>query len=410
VSGRRIFGNAAFLYLLTFSNYFLGLLLFPFLSRALSVEVFGLVGFAMAFVLIFQIIVEFGFMISATARISESRDDSLAVRRIVSATTFARVLLALLSLSLFASSVLLFPVVREDAGLLLLFLLGSVVLALQPDFYFRGVERMRTIALRTVVTRVVSIALVLIFVRDDAQVLLVPAFILLGNLIALAVSFVALARDGVWLVRVPIKEIWSTVVAGSLFFVSRLAVAFNQSMAAVFLGVQYAPASLQLGLFSGAARVAAAGELMLTPITDSLYPHMVRKRDYRLFKRVYLFGLLAWFGICVIVFIAAEPICVLLLGPDYAHAGQLLQILMPGVFLAFSSNMFGYNALSPIGLAAQANWAIVVSALVNVVAYLVLLMLGELSLVTACVVMSATNIVVFGYRALVLVRYRHRIR
>ena len=56
----RIVKNTVFLYILTFSNYFLGLILFPFLSRTLSVENFGLVGFSMSFVLIFQMIVEYG--------------------------------------------------------------------------------------------------------------------------------------------------------------------------------------------------------------------------------------------------------------------------------------------------------------------------------------------------------------
>ena len=34
----RIFKNALFLYALTFSNYLIGLLLLPYLSRVLSVE------------------------------------------------------------------------------------------------------------------------------------------------------------------------------------------------------------------------------------------------------------------------------------------------------------------------------------------------------------------------------------
>ncbi|HFU3673477.1 TPA: oligosaccharide flippase family protein, partial [Streptococcus suis] len=44
----KIAKNTLFLYILTFSNYFLGLMLFPYLSRVLSVEKFGLVGFSMS--------------------------------------------------------------------------------------------------------------------------------------------------------------------------------------------------------------------------------------------------------------------------------------------------------------------------------------------------------------------------
>ncbi|HFI2665000.1 TPA: oligosaccharide flippase family protein, partial [Streptococcus suis] len=71
----KIAKNTLFLYILTFSNYFLGLMLFPYLSRVLSVEKFGLVGFSMSFVLIFQMIVEYGFSISGTAQIAKYQSD-----------------------------------------------------------------------------------------------------------------------------------------------------------------------------------------------------------------------------------------------------------------------------------------------------------------------------------------------
>jgi len=57
---KHLAGNTFLLYVLTFSNYFIGILLFPYISRTLSIEGFGLVGYSMAYVLIFQVIVEFG--------------------------------------------------------------------------------------------------------------------------------------------------------------------------------------------------------------------------------------------------------------------------------------------------------------------------------------------------------------
>lgn len=48
------FKNALFLYALTFSNYLIGLFLLPYLSRVLSVEKFGVIGFATSFCLVFD--------------------------------------------------------------------------------------------------------------------------------------------------------------------------------------------------------------------------------------------------------------------------------------------------------------------------------------------------------------------
>ena len=89
---RRIGKNTVFLYALTFSNYFVGLLLFPYIARVLSIEGFGLVGFGMVYAMVFQSIVEFGFMISSTARISRVRADFAAVSEIVTNTMLSKVL------------------------------------------------------------------------------------------------------------------------------------------------------------------------------------------------------------------------------------------------------------------------------------------------------------------------------
>ena len=80
---KRIIKNSFFLYALTFSNYFIGLLLFPYLSRVLSVEKFGLIGFSTSICLVFQMIVEFGFQLSTTAEISLHREDGKVISRLV---------------------------------------------------------------------------------------------------------------------------------------------------------------------------------------------------------------------------------------------------------------------------------------------------------------------------------------
>ncbi len=96
----KIAKNTLFLYILTFSNYFLGLMLFPYLSRVLGVEKFGLVGFSMSFVLIFQMIVEYGFSISGTEQIAKYQSDFGKINEAVTTVTFAKIFLSIISIIL----------------------------------------------------------------------------------------------------------------------------------------------------------------------------------------------------------------------------------------------------------------------------------------------------------------------
>ena len=71
--------NTVMLYLLTFSNYFLSLVVVPYETRVLGVEVFGVLGAATAIMVYFQLVVDFGFLLSGTQEVAKSRDDPAAV-------------------------------------------------------------------------------------------------------------------------------------------------------------------------------------------------------------------------------------------------------------------------------------------------------------------------------------------
>jgi O-antigen/teichoic acid export membrane protein len=192
----RIRNNSFYLFLLTISNYFVGLLVFPHLSRVLTVETFGLVGFAMMYMLIFQSVVEYGFMISGTADISRNRDDSSVLSRLVTDVMATKVVLIALSLLAFLVSALFVEIVRDNLLFLVVFFCSSATAALVPDFYFRGIESMRTIASRSLASRLLSVVLIVAAVRDDADRLWIPAAFFLGNLIALLWSFASMRRSG----------------------------------------------------------------------------------------------------------------------------------------------------------------------------------------------------------------------
>lgn len=403
----RLMKNGIFLFILTFSNYFIGLLLFPYISRILSVESFGLIGFSMSYAMIFQVIVEFGFMISATATIAKNRDDIERVAHIVSSAMYAKAILAFVSAILFLLSAIFIPMVRDHFEVVSLFVISSLLAAMLPDFFFRGIEQMKSITVRTVSVRVLSLLLVVIFVRDELLILLIPGAFIVGNIIAIIITFKAMHKAGGRLTRVQLRHAILSIRESTLFFISRIAATINQSIGSFVIGLKFAPTSIESGIFSGATRISQAGEMMVSPVSDSLYPHMVNKRDYRLFKKVVIFGGVTWFAGCLIVFIFADDVCRIVLGEGYGVAGDYLRILLLGSFMAFFSNLFGYNALTPIGKVNHANIALLVSAVVNVVIYAVLWAVDSISLVSVCIVMATTNFVVFGYRGVVFWRNRH---
>jgi O-antigen/teichoic acid export membrane protein len=404
---KHIAKNSFFLSMLTFSNYFIGLLLFPYISHILSVEMFGLIGFSMAYAVIFQVIVEFGFIISTTATIAKHRSNSEKVSEIVSATMYAKTILAIISVLLFILSAMFVPTVQKHMWIISLFVTSSLLSAMLPDFFFRGIEKMKTITIRTVSIRLLSLLLIVIFVHNESQIILIPTSFIICNSIALIVSIIFMKKEGVKLRRVQAKQAIGSIRESSMFFASRLAASINQSIGAFFIGLGFSPTSVETGMFAGATRISSASEMMLTPVADSLYPHMVCKRDYVLFKKVVLVGGATWFIGCLVAFIFANDICRIILGSKYAAAGELLRILLFGNFMAFFSNMFGYNALVPIGKSNHANIALLASAAITVMICGLLWLTDSINLVSVCSVVALANFIVFGYRGAVFWKNRH---
>ena len=373
-SHSRIFKNALFLYALTFSNYLIGLLLLPYLSRVLSVEKFGVIGFATSFCLVFQMVVEYGFQLSTTATISVHRDDKAKMSRTISTMTYTKLLLACGASAVFLACAMFVDMLRGHFVIILLFFVDSIAKALLPDAYFRGIERMKDITIRAVSAKSGILVATLLFVKATGTTMR---------------EMLEALKDSFW------------------FFISRISVSINGSLGSIFLGMRYSPESVEMGLYSGATKLSSAGEQMIPPLGDALYPSMVNKKDYRLFYRIVLRGGILWFLACGLVEVLATPLCVLILGGQYASAGGFLRILMVGVFFGYFSFMFGYPALSPIGKATWANAAIMVSAIVNLTACAVLWLTGNITPLTVCVVFSSTNITTFIVRFGAFMKFRN---
>lgn len=409
-NNKRIAKNSSYLFALTISNYFVGLILFPFISRSLSIEGFGLIGFGMTFAAIFQSIVEYGFMISTTAEISKNRNDPKKVSLIISRAILAKTTLAIAAAFVFLIMFLLIENLARYPILMSLFFLSGIAASMVPDFYFRGVEKMQTIAIRAVSCKAISILIVVILVEDDSDIIIIPAALLIGNIISAALAFYYIRKDRITFRSVSRLEVLFEIKKGFLLFLSRIAVTLNQSIGIFALGFKFTPTSSELGIYTAATRIAAAGEMMVIPVSDSLYPHMISRKDYKLFKKIYIYGLITWLLCCIFVFIFANLICSILLGPAYESAGDYLRILLIGTFSAFSATMFGYNALAPIGLERHASIAIILSLAINIIAFSYIVISNQVNLMTVTIIVALSNVCIFAYRAAIFYKNRHLVK
>lgn len=407
---KRLAKNTVYLYALTFSSQLINLCTVPYQTRMLTAGTYGTVGFMVSLMNIFSLVLSFGFLYSATQGVAEHAKDKRYVSELYTAVLVIKLLLAALLFAGLGVAVALVPYLRENAVLVNLYFLAYLLAALLPDFLYRGYERMSTITVRTVCVRVLAAVMIFVFLRSDDDVLVLPVSQVVGNAAALAFCFAYDSRAlGVRVCKVDATYVWRCARESAPFFVSRAASTVYQSMNAVILGALY-PGQAVVGWYNASDKVLSVAKQASSPVADSIYPYMIKRKDYRLAKRLLVATAPLIVVGCAVLFAFADQFCLFLFGDQYAEAGDVLRCIIPAMAVIFPTYIICFPMLVPMGLSRQANTSTIIGMVVQLTLLGALALAGHLDVYTLCISASVSEVTVFAYRLAVLIRYRDRMR
>ncbi len=401
-----LFSNTIFLYILTFSSQFFSFLTVPYLTRVLGPSVYGKVGIAVAYMAYVQIILDFGFILSATQKVVENREDKDKLGKIITGVTCVKLTLSIILTIAFGCFVSVSESMKQDAIFYLLYMVSTVANALMPDFFYRGIEKMKIITVRTFIIKGVATLGTFIFVKEATDYWMIPLFVMLGNSVAVFVMFRDMAQNyQVKFQRMNFRFIKNLVKDSALFFVSRAASTAYQAVNTIILSFVYGSSPL-VGYYTSADKLISLGKTASSPIADSLYPYMIKQKNYRLVKKILLiFMPIITIGVTV-VFVLAEPICIWLFGAEYAEAGDVLRCLLPILWVILPTYILCFPVMVPLGLSKWANMSNVVGMIIQILGLVVLIILGKLSIYTLCLLSSTTEVLVFLFRLIVVIFHK----
>lgn len=408
--GGTLAKNTVMLFILTFSNYLFNFITIPYQTRILGPEIFGNIGFAISTMTYFQLILDFGFLLSATEDIAKKRSDRYYVSHVLTCVMWCKVFLIALSYGVLGILCLTVPRFQTDVPLFFLYLTAYSIYAFLPDFLYRGIEDMQAITIRSVLIKLFSTCMIFILLKEPTQYYLVPVLTGIGNLGAVIGVFFHMRSLKFGFVKVKLLDVWQTFKRSSYFFYSRIASSVYSATNTFILGFQYGAGSSLVGLYSTAEKGITVAKQAITPITDSLYPYMIKNRDFKLIKKLLLIGIPVLFVGCGIVMIFANPLCAFLFGAQYYDAGNYLRLLAPIVFLSYPSTIFGFPVLSPIGLAKYANISTILGACLQIIQLLLLHFTVGITAGNICIASCITEFFTCVFRVIVVVRNRHLLK
>jgi len=405
---KRLAKNTIYLYILTFSSQAISLLTIPYQTRILGPELYGVVGFIVAAMTIFSLCLNYGFLYSGTQAVAEHRGDIEEISKVYTAVFAIKLLMGFALLVVPVMVMLLFPESRQHGILVVLYFVAYFIAGLLPDYLYRGLEEMKLITVRTVAIRLLAAGLIFVFLKSEQDVCVLPISLLIGNMGALLACFwYDRCKLRVSFVRIGHQYTVEVFKKGAPFFVSRIASVVYQSGNAIVLGALY-PGSPVVGWFNSADKFLTLVKQVSSPIADSIYPFMIRNKDYRLSINIMLISAPVIALLCVLLFVEAGPICAFVFGDEYYEAGNVLRCLIPAIAVILPTYIICFPILVPMGLQKYANMSNVVGMFVQAALLLLLFSVGKLNVYSVCMSASISEVSVFAFRLGVMIHFRER--
>lgn len=347
--------------------YVVPLVTVPYLSRVLGPASWGLLAMAQAFALYGALIVDYGFIFSASRQIVNATSKQ-EIEKVIADVLGAKVLLAC---TVGVAAVIAYrfvPLFHEHPVLLSAAMCSEVIKALLPQFYFFGIRRVAFSSMLDILSRLAASIGIFIFVHHPRDAWRVFALQGIGGLLA--------AGIGTGMMYSRYRFSWprlrrsvTMLQEGGAMFLFRSAYHVFSLGNAFVLGL-FAPAQ-DVGYYAGAEKINSAAVGLLSPLSTALYPHSTAlikdsfEQAVRLTKTSLV--VMCGIGLALMLFMWAGSglIVSIILGSKYVPSAAAFRVLSLRAPMLAWTNVLGFQWLLALGLEKSFQRVTVMALVIN---------------------------------------------
>lgn len=398
MNSRKVFyKNTISLYLMNVVKLIFPLLTLPYLTRILTTEVYGVVTYVKAMIVYVQLIIDFGFLLSATKDIVYADGDVNKIGKITGDVLAEKMILSGVATFIYAILMFLVPVMKEHIIFSSIYLFATISTIFIFDFMFRGLEKMHLVAFPYIVSKTISTGMTFMIVKGDNDILFIPIFELLGNIVAAIISMLFLKKLDIKISFSKLDKWISDLKESCVYFISNFATTIFGALTTVVAGLYLKMDSI--AYWGICMQILSAAKALYNPIINSLYPYMIRKKDIRCVKKINFIMIVPMsIGCCAVLF-RAERLMSIIGGINYAEAGYILKLLLPAFVFSFYSMIYGWPVLGAVGKIKETTTTTIVASIIQIMGIGILIVSNNFCLfgLAICCSISETLLLVFRY-------------
>lgn len=402
--GKKAANNVIMLYIMNIAQIVMPLITLPYLARILSVSSYGVVSYVKSIMVYANLIMQFGFLLSGTRKIVEAKGDLKKIGKIVGCLTQARLILSIVSFIVLIIMIMGIKILRENAIFTLLMFIPIFLDAFLFEFLFRGLEKMHIITMRYLLTKSISTVLTFIVIKKNSDMIYLPVLDIFASLVAISLIYFELKKLNIHIYRDSLKNSINALQESFVYFISEMSSTVFNALNTVLVGIFLS--SHDVAFWGLTLTFIGAVQSLYYPVSDGIYPEMVKDHNIKLFNKVLLiFTPLIIVG-CLIVYFGSSIIMFIIGGSKYVGAAYLLRCTIPLLFILFYSILYGWPLLGAINKNKEVTFTTLLGAVFQVIGLIVLTFTHTFTLITVIILRTISESIILFSRLAIFLKYR----
>lgn len=393
------------------ASFIVPLLQFPYLTRVLGVDEFGLFVFSYSIISFLMIITNFGFELYLPNLLAKP-GSNLKTNFIFTHTNIIRIFLFLFGLIGLFLVYFVTDYYKGRVELLALIACAAFFNSFTLLWLYQSKEVIYIYSRITVSIRLLSLLFIFLLVKTDKDIDIALGILAATNGLALLVSYyVARKVFAIRFVKVKLSSTLMLVKNCYEYFISRVGVSLYATLGGFIIGT-FSGSLSQVAFYGAAHQLYTAGLQSISAISTPLLPYMSRTKSYNTLFKITMFSFVLTVIGSAFGLIFGEHIISIVYGVDMVGAKDALNVFMITIVVSVIGQHIGYPALLPLDKGRQANLSVMYAGLTQLVLVAALLVFKlPITAVTLAITYFFCDLVMTLYRGTVLMNaYYHQIK
>ncbi len=369
---RSVRANYFFNLLNSGSQLLFPLITFPYATRIVMAEGIGQVSFFSSIITYISLFTCLGIPLYAIREIARVRGD---LQKMTNTTVEILLLHAgLTMIGYIVVGILCLTVEKVQADIPLFLLLSATIFftAIGCDWFYRGIEDFKYVAIKGLSFRIISAAMLFVLVKSKDDILLYGAYTVLGSVGGNIFNVLRLRKYIkrqfiAWHDLRPMRHLKPVLHVFVFNVVSSIYIQLNTILFGFFKD------AASVGYFITATKIMTLTMSVSNSLGNVMLPHasnLIAEKKLDEFKKLiqksYDFILFIALPLMVGLIFTSKSVILLLAGSEYVPSIVASQIVAPILVFAGISNVLGMQILYPMGQINKVIWCTIIGALVNI--------------------------------------------